>query len=121
MAGPRYRQSHGKRDIISIEIFPTGEVRRGNSLTGKASGRIAVGSVAQHASGQGSIHLPFKRATLPAFASRRCEPDQLASVEPTGLGGHHVDEPDVLRLPVRNPESYGALRIFHIFDCGFSI
>ena len=44
-----YRHARGKRENISIEIKPAGEVRRGTGLIASASGRISVGSERPHA------------------------------------------------------------------------
>lgn len=71
----RYRQSQGEGDIISIEINPGREVRRGNALTDAVPARFSVGSVAPHASSRSSKRLPFSRAALPAFESRCGIPD----------------------------------------------
>lgn len=132
-----YRHGDADRENISIEINPAGEVRRGNGLTGKASGRFSAGSVVEHAS-DNLQRLSLFPATLPAFAnhnhadltsigllsSRRCDPDRLAGGQcvavhhrksfraffrQNDLGGHHVSV-------VRDPESYGALRIFSSCD-----
>jgi hypothetical protein len=73
VVAPRYRLSQGAREIISLEmpkeVNPAGEVRRGNGLTGKASGRFSAGSVVAHA-GDGLQRLSpsLNCATLPAFS-----------------------------------------------------
>lgn len=56
-----YRHAQGKRENISIEINPAGEVRRGTGLIASASGRISVGSERPHADGsfQPAVILPL--------------------------------------------------------------